>query len=110
MEITCLISMTLCYPNPGQADQGRVLFYLVSMPNNSIRICDITRMVHDMPISSTEHPHPRLWANHHMVVAIVRFARAGREIHSIPKSLDLVHQLSFVVLATLPVNREEGDV
>jgi hypothetical protein len=25
---------------------------------------------------STEHPHPRLWANHHIVVTIGRFARA----------------------------------
>jgi hypothetical protein len=84
MDINCLISMTLYYlnPNPGEADQGRrensllSRFYAPTLPNNSIN--DITKKVHDMPISSTEHrPSPIVGKSPHGVTQYNRSVRSG---------------------------------
>jgi hypothetical protein len=94
MYINYLISMTLYYPNPGQADQGRVLFYLVSMPifyptlsNDSIN--DTTKKFHDMPKSSTEHPPSPIVGKSPPLGVTLSFGslEAGDTVHSIPKRL-----------------------
>jgi hypothetical protein len=63
MDINCLISIALYYPQPpGNGSRDSFSFSRFYAPSFTQlakhSINDITQKVHDVPISSTEHPIP----------------------------------------------------